>query len=237
MSIIIISGLLPALLLLAYIYWKDPIREPLHWIIGAFALGMASIIPALMAEIITEELIEIILSSVNPRIIAIANSFVCAAIPEECAKFIFLWIIIRKNPYFDEHFDGITYAVSVSLGFAGVENVLYLYDAGGDWMSIALLRSLLSVPGHYAFGVIMGYYFSVFYFTKRSFGSLMLAFIMPIIAHGTYDCILLLQDAMEDYYEIIMLPILLLFCFWLHKFAKNKICTHIDNDKRISYRQ
>ena len=47
------------------------------------------------------------------------------------------------------------YGASVSLGFATVENILYLLSFGID---TAFIRALLPVSSHALFGVVMGYY-------------------------------------------------------------------------------
>ena len=90
------------------------------------------------------------------------QAFFVAALPEESFKLLALWLLLRKNPYFDEHFDGIVYAVCVGLGFAAVENVFFVVGEEGNWMGVAVNRALLAVPGHYAFAVLMGYYYSVY---------------------------------------------------------------------------
>mgnify|MGYP006391493201 CR=1 FL=1 len=56
---------------------------------------------------------------------SVSTAFFGAAIPEEIAKFFMLWLLLRKNPYFDEKMDGIVYAVCVSLGFAALENIFH----------------------------------------------------------------------------------------------------------------
>ncbi len=86
------------------------------------------------------------------------DSFFLAAIPEEISKWLVLYWIVWKSREFDEHYDGIIYAVFVSLGFALVENIMYVVNRG---MGVALIRAVLSVPGHGSFGVLMGYYFSL----------------------------------------------------------------------------
>ena len=83
------------------------------------------------------------------------QAFFVAALPEESFKLLALWLLLRKNPYFDEHFDGIVYAVCVGLGFAAVENVFFVVGEEGNWMGVAVNRALLAVPGHYAFAVVL----------------------------------------------------------------------------------
>ena len=65
---------------------------------------------------------------------------------------------------FDEHYDGIVYGAAVSLGFATVENILYLFANG---LESALGRAILPVSSHALFGVIMGYYLGKQSFLKE----------------------------------------------------------------------
>ena len=95
------------------------------------------------------------------------QAFVVAALPEESFKLLALWLVLRKNPFFDEHFDGIVYAVCVELGFAAVENIFYVFSEE-EWVTVAISRALLAVPGHYAFAILMGYYYSVYHFVDHS---------------------------------------------------------------------
>lgn len=91
---------------------------------------------------------------------AFADAFVLAAIPEKLAKLIMLWLLLRKNPHFDERFDGIVYAVCMGMGFAGIENVKYLIGGieNGTWIGTGIVRALFSVPAHFLFAVLIGFY-------------------------------------------------------------------------------
>jgi RsiW-degrading membrane proteinase PrsW (M82 family) len=75
---------------------------------------------------------------------------------------------LRNNPYFDEHFDGIVYAVCVGMGFAGLENIMYVFQNMDDWMSVSVARAIFSVPGHFFFAVSMGYFYSCVHFHTAS---------------------------------------------------------------------
>lgn len=121
---------------------------------------------------------------------AFIDAFVLAAIPEELAKLIMLWLLLRKNPHFDERFDGIVYAVCIGMGFAGIENVMYLAGGleNGTWIGTGIVRALFSVPAHFLFAVLMGYYYSIYHFgIDRSTKIKVMILAAPIIAHGIYD--------------------------------------------------
>ena len=122
---------------------------------------------------------------------SICTAFFGAAIPEEIAKFIMLWLLLRKNPYFDEKMDGIVYAVCVSLGFAALENIMYLYTNADSYLSVGIARAIFSVPGHFCFGILMGYYYSLAkFYPKTPKKNKALILVAPIIVHGLYDSIL-----------------------------------------------
>ena len=146
MSIILLltAALLPAILLLLYIWKKDPQPEPTSWLIKAVVWGMAICIPVAFLEM----LIQTVFWGVDGEPITLIGStmqaFVVAALPEESFKLLALWLVLRKNPYFDEHFDGIVYAVCVGLGFAAVENIFYVFSEE-EWFSVAISLSLIHI--------------------------------------------------------------------------------------------
>ena len=136
---------------------------------------------------------------------------------------------MRKNPYFDEHFDGIVYAVCVGLGFAAIENIGYVFQEGNG-LSVAISRALFAVPGHYAFAVIMGYYYSVYHFVDRSSRTAACILLVPVVAHGIYDA-LALSGIVNPYIGGISTFVLIYFCIKMHKFAKTKILAQIERDR------
>ena len=157
------------------------------------------------------------------------DAFFVAALPEESFKLLALWLVLRKNRHFDEHYDGIVYAVCVGLGFAAVENVFYVFS-DDDWAGVAILRALLAVPGHYAFAVIMGYYYSLYHFVDHSNRTAAYILFVPVVAHGTYDAIIL-GGIVNPYVGCISTFVLIYFCIKMHKFAKTKILAQIERDK------
>ena len=156
------------------------------------------------------------------------QAFVVAALPEESFKLLALWLVLRKNPYFDEHFDGIVYAVCVGLGFAAVENIFYVFSEE-EWVSVAISRALLAVPGHYAFAILMGYYYSVYHFVDHSPKVAACILLVPIAAHGVYDA-LAMSGLVNPYIGGLSFFVLIWFCVKMHKVAKTKVMALIDKD-------
>jgi RsiW-degrading membrane proteinase PrsW (M82 family) len=116
------------------------------------------------------------------------KAFVVAAFSEELWKFIALYVLIWRSPEFNEKFDGIVYAVYVSLGFAAVENVMYVMDGG---LSTGIARAITAVPAHAIFGITMGFYFGLAkFYQKEQAGLKLKALAFPILLHGIYDFIL-----------------------------------------------
>ena len=162
-----------------------------------------------------------------------AQAFLLAAVPEEAAKLFALWLILRKNPYFDEHFDGIVYAVCVGLGFAAIENVFYVLQSEEEWLTVGVVRSLLAVPGHYAFAVLMGFYYSLYHFVDHSKKTAICILLVPVIAHGIYDAIAFIGVVSAAIGGISFL-VLVLFCIKMHKVAKKKIVAQIERDEMVT---
>lgn len=221
------AGMMPAILLVAYICWKDRKQpEPVRWILYATLMGCgAAFVAIILATFMRFAPIWTVIQP-GTTINAWANAFLLAAIPEEFAKWVFLCRLSKKNPYFDEQMDAIVYAVCIGMGFAGLENLLYLFDSGAEWQYVALSRSLLSVPGHFAFAVLMGYYFGKVHFTRSKWKKARLApmvFIAPMTAHGIYDGLLMMNHDMPDVISIAIGITFIIFLIRLHRFSGSRI--------------
>lgn len=105
-------------------------------------------------------------------------------------KLLFLLALLARNPQYNEPFDAIVYAVFISLGFAWIENIVYVTHPLWGGIGTALARAVLSVPGHGLFSVQMGYWLSEAKFAGRKVGWL-LAFLVPYLYHGWYNYLLL----------------------------------------------
>jgi RsiW-degrading membrane proteinase PrsW (M82 family) len=124
------------------------------------------------------------------------DSFLTAAIPEELCKFLIFMIFIWRDKNFDEYFDGIVYATFIGLGFACVENIEYVFMYG---FGAGVSRALFAVPGHFLFGVLMGYFLSLAKFTpEKRKKYIFLGLLFAIIAHGLYDWLLMFVDRLSS---------------------------------------
>lgn len=184
-------AIIPVIVLGTYIYVKDRFqREPLPLLLLVLFCGALSVFPV--------ALVESWLQSMNPAEGvhgALYTAFVVAGCTEEAFKLLFLYWLIWRNKHFDEYFDGIVYATFISLGFAGVENVLYVFDGG---VYTGIVRALLSVPAHFLFAVVMGYFFALAKFYRNRRLNMFLAFFVPMLLHGTFDGLLMVADVSES---------------------------------------
>ncbi len=134
-------------------------------------------------------------------------------------KLVMLGIIANRCRHFDEYFDGIVYAVCIGMGFAGLENVLYLLGEE-DWVIVGVSRALLAVPAHYFFAVMMGAFFALSYFDKRNskvYG--IMALLVPVVAHGLYDFLCFSISLNENFCLFILIAFFA--CFkWIRKYSK-----------------
>ena len=227
--IMLIASLLPAVLLLLYIWKKDTQKEPTYMLVKAVLWGVGIIIPV----VVVESLVKLMLFGENGSpttlVDTTALAFLVAAIPEETFKLLALRMVLRNNPFFDEHFDGIVYAVCVGLGFAAVENISYVFSHE-DWASVAISRALLAVPGHYAFAVLMGYYYSVYHFVNRSPRVAVCVLLTPVLAHGIYDA-LAMSSMVNPYVGGVGFVILIYFCIKMHKRVQAKVLALVEKDR------
>lgn len=229
--IILISALLPALLLFIYIWKKDPQKEPTAKLVKAVLGGVAICIPVAILE---QAINGVIFGGGEPTTLfgTTVKAFFVAGLPEETFKLLALWLVLRKNPYFDEHFDGIVYAVCVGLGFAAIENVFYVCS-DEEWVTTAISRALLAVPGHYAFAILMGYYYSIYHFIDHSPKVAVCILLVPLAAHGIYDA-LAMSGIVSPYIGGICFIVLIWFCIKMQKVAKKRMLAMIEKDRNMT---
>lgn len=229
LCIVIFAAILPAFLWVVYIWWKDKYqREPISLILRGVAYGVlsAGFAAALEGLIMALGLIP------EPHcfLSALWKAFVGAAVPEELVKLLMLWLLLRKNPYFDERFDGIVYACCIGMGFAGTENIIYLLGNLDNWETVAVQRAIFSVPGHFMFAVAMGYFYSMLYFGDMSWRKRSRIFWVPVTLHGIYDGLLFMASLNTLLTGLLVLSFYV-FCFLLYRGGKRRIEEQLARDK------
>lgn len=234
--IIILAAVLPALVIVGYIVFRDKNRrEPISQIWKGVRYGVGSALLALVVGAPFSVLAEMVpvLDYTETFWGALYGSFFMAAVPEELAKLLMLYLLLRKNPYFDERMDGIVYAVAVGMGFAGFENILYLFENEEIWGTIGAIRALFSVPGHFCFAVFMGYYYSLAHFDKKNRQelNLFLMLAVPIVLHGVFDFLLMSLPHLHPALIIMAVMAFLGLCIGMNLVAHIKMRHHLKADE------
>ena len=176
----------PGLAICVYIFLKDIYnKEPKRLLLFSFFLGILSIIPPYFIETYA-------LPFFNTSISSLATlAFCVVALSEELSKFLVVRYFCYPQKRFDEPLDGIVYSVMVSMGFATIENINYVFAHG---YSTAFVRMFLSVPAHATFGVVMGYFIGKAKFdSANSFKHLLTGLLIAVLFHGTFDFFIFIQ--------------------------------------------
>ena len=208
-------SLAPIFIIAFYIYSRDIYeKEPISYLLKALSIGAIIVLPVVF--------IEKQLSVPAEKLEGISNAawiaFIVAGLTEEGMKYLAFLLFFWKSSNFNERFDGIVYAVYISLGFAGIENILYVFSGG---YSVGIVRALTAVPAHALFGVVMGYYFGLAKFYPKFRGVyLILAFFLPFVFHGLFDFLLM---ANSPFFLSIFIP--LFIYFWIIGFRKISIAS------------
>ena len=228
---VIFAAVLPPFLLVFYIWYKDKQqREPIFEMGKGFLYGVISAGIALVLEL---ALTSCYLVPDEPTTLFQAGwkAFLGAAIPEELAKLFMLWLLLRRNRYFDERFDGIVYAVCVGMGFAATENIIYLFSNLEAWQSVAVGRAMFAVPGHFLFAVTMGYFYSMISFGDLDWRKSSRIFWAPVLLHGTYDALLMMSSVGTMWSGILLIGFYI-FCFKMLQGGRRRIAEQLERDKK-----
>lgn len=219
---LIVLALLPAIALVAWIYRQDKVeKEPGKLLWKIFFLGVLSVIPTIILELILGDVVGLFFEETSVAYIVLDN-FICVAVVEEYWKMKAAKKASWKDPAFNYKFDAIVYCVTSALGFAAIENVIYVMDGG---MDTAITRMLLSVPSHAIDGVIMGYFFGMAKEAdlvgdkKRCKRCLRQAVLIPAIEHGIYDTSLSLDS---DWLMLFFLLFVIVIDIWAYRFVKKQ---------------
>ena len=188
-AILFLASVIPPVYLAKKIYAMDRIEpEPRRLIRKLVLCGALACLPAVILEYLGEYVFGITFRNMN--VYLIVEVFAGVALVEEICKYFFLKRLTWTSPEFNYRFDGIVYAVFVSLGFAALENIMYLQSYG---LSIAFQRAILSIPGHMTFDIYMGHHYSkakkalLYGRSGESRKELMLALLIAVLLHGFYD--------------------------------------------------
>lgn len=221
-SILLFLSVIPVVVICTYIYLKDRNKEPWSLLIKLFVLGISSCFLVLMVSGVLFEIFPFMNKDTAYMTFfeVMAYAFIGVALIEEFCKWLMVYIGSYTNKAYDELYDGIVYSVYVSLGFAFLENLLYVFK--NQSIVVGISRGLLAVPGHACDAVFMGYYLSLakVYASQGNKAlekkNLVLSVLVPTILHGIYDFCLFANIG-------ILLIVFLAFVILLYIFSIKKI--------------
>ncbi|HUU75695.1 MAG TPA: PrsW family glutamic-type intramembrane protease [Methanoregulaceae archaeon] len=202
----------PAVFVLCYFYLKDRYEpEPLGWVIKVFFIGAFMVIPAALLEAPFPE--------------GLFVAVIVAPIVEEFLKFAAVYFTVYRDEEFDEPVDGIVYGVAAALGFAMVENIMYVLEGG---LAVGIVRAIASVPAHALFASVWGYTLGLARFRPEKERPLLIAsgLAAAMVFHGVFN---LLASDSEIFGLIVMLVLLIPFGWWIAHRHINKAHDHPDS--------
>ena len=220
-------ALAPALAIALYIYWKDKNeKEPITHLVGYFLLGALTCIPAGITNGIGGTVLGFEHGQSHDVVRSFFMAFFVVGLGEELYKFLALMFVAFPMKNFNEPFDGIVYSVMIGLGFASLENIMYVFEGG---IGVAFMRTLTAVPMHAAFGIIMGYYVGKAKFLKgdRRNETAILGLAWAIFFHGAYD-FCLFQNA-----SVILLLMVFPIMGWAFFLSRRSIKQHLRKEIEI----
>ena len=187
---LILFAVAPVFIIIIYIYLKDKYeKEPTSLLLSSFLYG------AIVSIIITTVIyyvLDIILPLKDEFSIwqQFVKAFFVVGLVEEFSKYFIVRYYAQPKSQFNEPFDGIVYAVMISMGFAATENIFYVVEGG---LPTAIIRSFTAVPAHATFGILMGYYMGKAKFSKNKALMNITGLLLATLFHGAYDFFLFIE--------------------------------------------
>ena len=187
---LLLSAIAPVFLVIIYIYIKDKYeKEPKRLMLIAFLLGaVISIIITSLMYYVFDYILP--LDDHTSLLQLFLKAFLVVALTEEFSKYVIVRYFAQTRTAFNEPFDGIVYAVMVSMGFAATENIVYVFDSGFE---TAFLRAITAIPAHATFGILMGYFMGKAKFSNNKIVLNLTGLLLAVIFHGAYDFFLFID--------------------------------------------
>lgn len=187
---LLLLSIIPVASVIIYVYHNDMHeKEPIGLLIKMFLLGgIISIIITSILYLIADIIIPLNDNySVFQQFI---KAFFIVGLIEEFSKYILVKKYAQNHKAFNEPYDGIIYAVMVSMGFAATENIFYVLEGG---YQVALLRAFTAIPAHASFAIIMGYFMGKAKFSDQKKWMNLKGLFWAVIFHGAYDFFLFIN--------------------------------------------
>lgn len=238
-----IISILPIILLSIYIYKKDTNKEPKKLLLKLFISGILTAILVILVSVILRFISPVFAFDAKDLNLfeLVINVFIGVALVEEFCKWFMAYKVSYLNKEFDEFYDAIVYCVFVSLGFACLENVLYIFNGNAleekfmEALTTGAVRAVSSVPGHVCFGIYMGYYFGLAKIADLNNNkslknkNLFMSILIPTILHGIYDYCIFSKISI-----LIILDLIFVIFMFIHAHKKiKKVSTY---NRKIKYR-
>lgn len=177
-------ALFPVVLIVLYAVARGRGRTDGEFVGIAVALGACVALAALGVVIFVGLGIQ---AMPNPYGKGFARALFVAALPEETAKFLLLVFVLMRHEECKTPADIMIASVCIGLGFAGLENLLYVVG-NEQWLAVGWMRALSAVPLHAAAGMVMGYFAVKSRMTDGTARrGLAMGWAMAIACHAAYD--------------------------------------------------
>lgn len=191
--LLVILAVLPTLFIGYFVYKNDKHKEPFRILVTLFLFGIVSAIGVICISALLESVIPLFTKDTSIMNITelLLKVFIEIAFVEEICKWFIVYIFGYKNMEFDETYDIIIYAIFVALGFATIENIMYILKE--NTIQVAVQRALFSVPGHVSYAIFMSYYLCKAKInrlkgnTKEEVRDILLSIVIPTFIHGIFD--------------------------------------------------
>ncbi|WP_353778260.1 YhfC family glutamic-type intramembrane protease [Winogradskyella sp. 3972H.M.0a.05] len=187
---LLLLAIAPVFVIIVYVYTRDKYeKEPGSFLFKNFLLGaIVSIVVTTIIYVVIDQFLP--LNDKQSIIQQFIKAFFVVGLTEEFSKYIMVRYYAQPNKEFNEPYDGIIYAVMVSMGFAATENIIYVLQGG---VHTALIRAFTAVPAHATFAILMGYFMGKAKFSKNRIRLNLTGLLLAALFHGAYDFFLFIE--------------------------------------------
>nr|WP_266075079.1 PrsW family intramembrane metalloprotease [Haladaptatus caseinilyticus] len=191
-GLFVVLSVVPAFALAAYIWYADvTMSEPLPLLVGTFLLGVlfagfAAILNSYAQPVFNE----------IPLVGTVLFFYIIVAPVEETVKLLAVRLYAFRSSRFNAVIDGAVYGAMAGLGFATIENAIYISQGVLNTSSTdpllqagqtAIFR-LFAGPGHVIYSAFAGYYLGLAKFNRENAGPIVIKGLLIAAAiHATYN--------------------------------------------------
>lgn len=215
--LLVVLAIVPGFAIALFIYRKDKRKHMSLGLLGqCIFYGVVSFFISIGIGLLLERFSHIEQDNIVHQMI---RAVIFVGLVEEGSKFLFLRGILFRNPHFNQPFDGIVYSVMIGMGFATMENLMYILNGSG---ATAIIRMFTAVPAHAVFALIMGFFIGeAKIFRSSSMLYSFIALFFASLAHGYYDYFLFLDFVpglwLQTFISLAIVVVITHFAFELRK--------------------